>query len=196
MALPEQFRHLTGDALYEALTTDDEIWDSARFAREAGRSVGRIWIWHSARRKLDAWERRDTDAEPAQITDRTAPRCLNPDGRSPVWRAGTLRRWMMQVGLMTREGAVIKYKPTGRPRGAVDIDPRAKKASPLRETAPQILAEYRTLRDQEVSQADAVARLAETWKVTGRQLMRRLEVGRTMEAEAAVTQEPAPAGGA
>lgn len=185
---PPQYAHLTGEDLEAALTSDAEVWDCARFAAEAGRSIGRIWVWTSARNKVDAYQRRlagdpeYADADEAYEDDRTAP---TPDayyGQAPVWRAGRLRRWMMQVGIMDRlTGKFIPHKPGGRQRGALDIDKRAQRPSVIRETAPAILTMYRQLRDAGVRAPAARAAIADRFDLTGKQVMRRLEVGRKLE---------------
>ncbi len=34
----------------------------------------------------------------------------------PTWKAGTVRRWAIQTGRMSRTGAPLRLKPPGRPR--------------------------------------------------------------------------------
>lgn len=193
---PEKFAHLTGDELFWALIGDGEEWDSERFAAESGRSIGRFRVWSSERNAVDAWQRKqagdpdyqDDDITETYETDRTAPPPKRHIGQSPAWRAGAARAWMIQVGLMRRDGTFIPHKPGGRVAGQVDIDVRAPRPSEVRDTGPAILAEFRALRAKKVPAPEARAQLAAKYEITDKAVMRRLEAGRTAELEALQTE--------
>lgn len=180
---PEKWAHLSHNALYLALTSDGEEWDSERFAAEAGRSLGRFRVWVSKRYAVDAWAKREPGAYEIYEDDRTAPAPHTRYGQAPVWYAGVARKWLMQVGLMDHRGVFIPFVPAGRVTGALDIDRRARRPMPVREISPTVLAEYRALRAAGTKGSDAKAELAAKYAIGVRQVERRLEIGREVERE-------------
>lgn len=176
---PEKYAHLTGDALYRALISDPEPWDTARFAQECQRSIGRVRVWVSKRNAVDQGRR--------AADDRTPPAPDMFSGRSPLWRAGTLRKWMIKVGLMRRDGVYIAHKPAGRARGATDVIPRQRRDAPMKTAAPTLLEEYKALTDtagpgRARYSSEAHESLAARHGLTVRQVERRLHAARLIAA--------------
>lgn len=162
---------LAGDALFEAITSDDEQWDYRRIAAESGRSVARVRTWVS-----EAYSRARSRRIPS---DRAF---VLPDGYvggSPWWRAGRARQALMQMGAMTRDGVAIRYRPTGRAPGATDIRPR-QRAAAIDAQAREVWAEYEQLRESGLSDRQARAQLAERHSLSRTQLARRLTKGREL----------------
>lgn len=190
---PAQFAHLSGDALHKALTSDPEQWDRHRLAAESGRSIHPVMMWVRHRYSVDAWAKKkagDPGYQHDEIVevledDRTVPTPDGFHGNLPWWTAGHLRTWMMQVGLMRRDGTFIPHKPAGRRKGTADIGPRPKRPSLTRAQGPLVLAEYRQLRDpagpHKMTQAQAWAQLAEQHHLSLTQVKKRIEVGRAIE---------------
>ncbi len=176
---PTKFAHLQGEALTEALLADTEEWDSARFALEAGRAIGRFRTWVSKRHAVDAGVLKTAD-------HRTAPAPTGYYGQTPVWTAGVARAWMMDpdVNMMDERGVFIPSAVGGRMPGSKDIEPRKGPPARTREVGPAMLAEYLTLRAGGVSAPVAKQAMAERHGLTVRQVTRRLEVGRAMDREA------------
>jgi hypothetical protein len=174
---PAHLAHLDGDDLYEALIADrTERWYSARFRAEVGRSEGRFKAWMVNHYKVKK------GADAAGIDDRIM---VEPDGyevRSPWWYAGTARKWAIEEGLMNRDGRLVPYRPSGRPRGATDSVQRTRTAT-MRAGALEVLAQAEELTAAEgLSAGEVKARLAERHGLTPKQIARRLETGRSMRA--------------
>jgi hypothetical protein len=176
---PAHMAHLKGEALYRALTTDPEIWDTQRVALESGRQRAGVEKWIGFYHKWVAGER--------PHDDRTI---IKPTyyGGTPTWKAGDIRAWLMRTGKMRRDGTFIPHKPTGRTPGARDIVPRPRRGSELDSVAPQVLALYRHLTehglndDGPLTPVDARAHVASEFKLTERQVIRRMQRARELEA--------------
>ena len=177
---PTKFAHLDGEALYEALTTDDEQWDAARAIAESGRSEGRFRAWMN---NFYTWKR-DVEAAiaagetPPQPDDRTM---IAPDGytgRSPWWTAGRMREWFIKVGIMDRRGVARKHKPSGRRPGVSDSSPRKKRPAVMRSVAAQILARAEGLMAGGATLKATKTALAAELGVSERAVSRRLTEGR------------------
>ncbi|GLY08315.1 hypothetical protein [Actinoplanes sp. NBRC 101535] len=173
------------DDLYRALTTDDEQWDSARFAAESGRSTGRFRVWVS-----DYYKWREA-ADRARRRGRTPPvphdrAIVAPDGyfgRAPWWYAGRARQWMMRVGLMDRQGRSVRHKPVGRRKGVGDVAPRRRRRPPMQDQAVEILGQVEALIAQGASLEEAKAQVARDRALSVRQVARRVTAGRKLRDE-------------
>lgn len=180
--------HLTGDALYEALISDEEQWGYQRLSAETGRTVVRIRKWvHN----IGLAERSGRAPD-----DKTF---IEPDDYfqgSPWWTAGRARKALMgAMGVMTREGVQIPHKPTGRAPGAQDTQPRRRWAhAPLRDTAVGIYKEYVKLTERRrnpLSDREARAELSQKHGITRTQLARRITTGKELLAAQTGTAAPA-----
>jgi hypothetical protein len=188
--LPAKFAGLTGDALYQALINDNEVVDEVWLAEQCLRKVATVDGWLSKRDAIDEWEENGRVGPQPPEDDRTTPAPLERvrikrDGHwktSHRWHAGPLRRWMIQVGLMTRAGVGEPYRPAGRTEGSRNTKPRADTAK-ARQESPLILAEFRALRDAGVKPNDAYTQLATKHGLSERMVRRRVENGRLMERE-------------
>lgn len=183
---PAELAHLTGDALFDALTKPEafqaatghapEEWDSARFRAEVGRSEGRFKVWMVNHYKV----KRGID--PATIEDRIAPPPDRYEKRSPRWLETTARNWAIEEKVMSRGGAMVPYKPPGRPVGATDGIKRTRKAT-MRAGALEVLAQAEQMAAAgPITAAEIKTRLAERHGMTTKQIARRLETGRSMRA--------------
>jgi hypothetical protein len=180
---PGQMEDVTGlgpDELYEAITTRDfEQWDYARLSAETGRSVVRLRKW--------VMNYYAVQKDPTLVPDDKT--FIEPDGYmqgSPWWYAHRARKCLNQIGVMTRDGRMIPYKPAGRPRGSADRAPRHRWThAPVRDTAAEVLQTYRVLtaRPHSLSDSEARAELCRRLGLTRFQLNRRINAG--IEAEAA-----------
>jgi hypothetical protein len=178
---PEKFAHLQGEALFRALTTDTEEWDSERCAAESGRSRSRFSTLVSNYYAV-ADGRRPAD-------DKTFIKPFAYRGASPVWRAGDARAWFMQHGMMRRDGVFRPFKPGGRARGAVDVVPRRRRPTEMQNHAPAVLGRYRELvtpgagaTSGAMTPRDARTQLAREFAISERQVIRRLQAARDLEA--------------
>lgn len=166
--------HLAGEALYEAIISDEEQWGYSRVAAECGRSVARVRRWVQ---NVAVAERGGRAAD-----DKTF---IAPDGyieQSPWWYAGNARRCMIQIGVMSRAGRAVPYRPTGRAPGAKDLVPRKRWAhAPLRDTAAGVYREYlecTTRKRDPLTDRQARAELCRRHGLTRTQLARRIKAGR------------------
>jgi hypothetical protein len=198
---PAELAHLTGDALFEALTNADKFreatghepakWYSARFRAEVGRSEGRFKVWMS-----NHYAVRVHGTDPAGIEDRIMCPPDDYDKRSPWWYETTARAWAIEEGLMTRAGVMVPYKPTGRPKGRTDSVPRTRTAT-MQAAALPMLTEYEALTtgDQAIAPGEAKRRLAERHGLTERQIKSRVTAGRAMRAAGVreITPDTTPA---
>lgn len=166
---------LSDDALYEALTGDREQWDSERCAAESGRHIGRFRVWVSNFYRTADDKRKVPD-------DRTFIKPVDYHGRSPWWYAGDVRQWFIQNGIMDRRGVFIPFKPTGRPKGAVDRLPRQRRRATMRDTAPDVLKQYDTLLARGMADSDAREQLATELGLSRRQVARRINTARQLAA--------------
>jgi len=189
---PTKYAHLTGDALYRALIADTEIWTADRVAAESRRAPRTVDTWLGNRVKFDAGEREMDDytiIAPTYFSD------------VPTWVAGEVRAWMMRTGKMRRDGVAIPHKPTGRPRGVTEAQPRPARGSEMDVIAPEVLAAYRALvaGDQAagvepMAPKAARAALAERYAISERKVIRRLQRGRDLEsARRTVPRQSRPA---
>jgi hypothetical protein len=188
---PAELAHLTGDALFEALTNagayrratgrEPAKWYSARFRAEVGRSEGRFKVWMS-----NHYAVREHGVDPATIDDRIMCRPDDYDKRSPWWYETTARAWAIAEGLMTRGGVMVPYKPTGRPKGRTDSVPRQRTATMLA-TALAVLGDFDKLTGNGSTAADAQRTLAARLGLTERQIKSRVTAGRAMR-RAGVTE--------
>lgn len=169
---PAKFAHLSGDALYQALINDGEIWTVARVALEAGRSKRTVDKWLGNYVKYAAGERRLDDNTIVKPTYQ---------GTVALWRAGAVRAWLMRTRKMTRDGVFIPYKPAGRPKGRAERAQRPKRGSDMNAAAPGLLAEYNEL---VVTMTARQARhvLARKHGISDRQVIRWLQRGRDLAA--------------
>jgi hypothetical protein len=85
------------DRTYHRLVTDSAIWGLREIARELRYGYQTVRVWR----------RDDVLPEPDDYAS----------GR-PVWYAGTIHRWAIGTGRMTRDGTLTRLKPTGRPMGS------------------------------------------------------------------------------
>lgn len=96
---------------YEELVSDDTPWTMSDIAEQLDVQPQTVRSW-----------RKDSlaAAKASTVTPVPHPNHLpNPDipvTGKPTWRAGTVRRWAIQTGRMSREGAPLRLKPPGRPR--------------------------------------------------------------------------------
>jgi hypothetical protein len=172
---PAKYAHLSGEDLFQALTTDKEEWDSARFAAEIGRSLGRFRVMVSHRYAVDEGRRK--------LDDRTPPTPWSGAYVNPRWRAGDARQWAMGVRLMTRRGVFKPHKPGGKGVGCKDVNPRKLRPAPVRTDSVRFLEEYRVLREggagtPGVSAAHAKETLAVKHGLSVRQIVHRLHLAR------------------
>lgn len=169
--------HLTGDELFEAITTDRERWDYKRLSAETGRSVVRLRKWVS-----NAY----AAARTGQAEDDKT--FTVPDGfigDSPWWYAGNARHVLNQIGVMTRDGRAIPYKPTGRTPGAKDLAPRRWAHAPARDAAAGVYREYvelTTRKRDPLTDREARAELCRRHRITRRQLASRINTGKEQAA--------------
>lgn len=186
---PEHLAHLEGDALYQALISDEsEKWYSARTAAECGRTPETFRGWVSNRYKYNE------DVKAAQaLAERTGQRVKQAkrptgrmmadpsdyDGRSPWWYPGTARKWFIAEGLMDRRGVFIPYKPPGRLPGSANTKPRTS-PQPMQSVAAEVLDAYDALLAAGVSKTEARARLAAERGESERQIDRKLTTGRKL----------------
>lgn len=175
---PAKFAHLKGDALYEALVTDDDLWDLLRIAQEAGRSKHAVDKWLGKLRAVERGQRRPDDytlIEPVRYF-----------GINPAWHAGQVRAWMMRTGKMERDGRFRRQRE-GRARGLVERAPRPKQRTWLDDKAPKVMAEYQQLlagSDQREPLTEKAARLelARRHEITERAVIRWLQRARDLAA--------------
>lgn len=164
--------HLTGDEFFEAIKTDREQWDYDRLAAETGRSKVRLRKWVSNAYTSERTGRAEDDKT-----------FTVPDGftsRSPWWYAGNARAVLFQIGVMTREGVAIPYKPTGRPSGAKDLAPRRRTHAPMQDIAAGVYQEYvrlTTRKRNPLSDREARAELAAKYDLNRSQVARRIKTG-------------------
>lgn len=184
---PAKFAHLKGEALYQALIKDREHWDSARFAAEIGRSLGRFRVMVSHRYAVDEGRRK--------LDDRTPPRPeKGTEYVNPKWYAGDARAWAMANGLMTRRGVFEPHKPGGKGAGCKDVNPRKRRPAPVRADSVRFLEEYRTLREGDgtaagMSAIHAKEALADRHGLSVRQIVHRLHLARKEVAASTVEQD-------
>ncbi|MFI7608835.1 hypothetical protein ACIBTV_27495 [Micromonospora sp. NPDC049366] len=172
--------HLTGDALYEAITQDEEQWDYPRLSAETGRSITRLRKW-----VMNAYA---VEREPSKAPDDKT--FIAPEGRtggiSPWWKGGKAREVLIQIGVMTREGVAIPHKPTGRTPGARDTAPRRRwETAPVRDTGLAVYREYLELTTRKrdpLNDRQARAELSRRHNLSRTQLARRINAGREQHA--------------
>lgn len=175
---PAKFAHLSGDALRQALISDNEIWTVSRVALEAGRSTRTVDKWLGNYVKYAAGKRRldrNTIIKPTYI------------GTVAAWRAGAVRAWLMRTGKMRQDGTFVPYKPAGRPKGRTERTQRPKRGSDMNLAAPMLLTQYHKLIDgddqtEPISAKAARAVLAEKHELSDRQVIRWLQRGRDLAA--------------
>jgi hypothetical protein len=172
---PAKFAHLKGEALYQALTKDREEWDSARFAAEIGRSLGRFRVMVSNRYAVDEGRRK--------LDDRTPPAPWSGAYVNPRWLAGPARAWAIENGLMHRNGKFKPHKPGGKGVGWRDVNPRKRRPAPVRADSVRFLDEYRALREGDgttagMSAIHAKETLAARHGLSVRQIVHRLHLAR------------------
>jgi hypothetical protein len=196
---PAELAHLDGDELFEALTDAEAFeratghapakWYQPRFFAEIGRSEGRFKAWMS-----NYYAVTDRNVDPATIDDRIMEAPDGYDMRSPWWWETTARAWAIQEKLMTRGGVMVPHKPSGRPPGTPDSRPRTRTAT-MKAGALDVLRSYEELIAGGASIAQAKAKLAETQKLSEKQVARRLTAGREMRAAGVreITPEMTPA---
>lgn len=176
---PAKYAHLKGDALYQALITDDETWTAERVALESGRAESTVSNWLDNFFKFDRGERpRDdyTFIRPVYV------------GTVPTWTAGDVRAWLIRTRKMRRDGTFIPHKPKGRPRGIQENAPRPARGSEMAQQAPGVLTTYEELvkpvddggKGMPAKAARAV--LAERYGVSERAIIRRLQRARDLRA--------------
>lgn len=183
---PAKFAHLKGEELYQALISDPEEWDSARFAAEIGRSLGRFRVMVSNRYAVDEGRRK--------LDDRTPPRPKSGAYVNPKWDAGDARAWAMPNGLMHRNGVFKPHKPGGKGVGWRDVNPRKRRPAPVRSQSLQFLEEYRVLRSPAddrpgMSAVHAKEALAARHNLSVRQVVHRLHLGRKEAALQAAAEQ-------
>ncbi len=191
---PQHLAHLSGDALTEALKADrSEKWFSARAAAECGREAPTFRSWVSARYKYEEAraaakaEADRTGTRPKPVRRPQTKMTPVPDGyvvRSPWWYAGTLRNWFMQEQLMRVDGTFVPYKPTGRTPGSQNRVQRTG-SRPMQDMALEVLAAFEELQRKGDTIAAARAALAKKYKLSEKQVTRRLETGRKLRLAAA-----------
>ncbi|MEU7591168.1 hypothetical protein AB0A95_33350 [Micromonospora sp. NPDC049230] len=183
--------HLTGEELYQALISDEELWGYKRLSAETGRTVVRIRKWVHNIGKAERTGRAPDDKT-----------FIAPDeyveDYSPRWKAGRARKALMgAMGVMTREGVMIPHKPTGRAPGAQDNGPRRRwENAPLRDTAVSIYREYLKLTQRKsnpLNDRDARSELSKRHDISRTQLARRIATGRDMVAAQTGKGAAAPA---
>lgn len=192
---PQRMADLTGDALYEALTTDrSERWYSTRAAAECGRTPDTFRSWVSTRYGYDEAvkkaraEAEKTGGRPKPVRRPTKKMVPPPDGyevRSPWWWPGTLRRWYIEEKLMDRAtGRLIPYKPTGRTPGSVNTV-RRKTPRPMQDQALAVLEAVEAAKAGGASIAEAHQAAAARFNLSLKQVERRVLAGRKARNEAA-----------
>ncbi|WP_431935774.1 hypothetical protein [Micromonospora sp. RP3T] len=169
---------LKGDALYEAIITDEEHWDYPRLHAETGRSVVRLRVWVTNARNARRSGKAPTD------TAFIEPKGDNGGvtGGSPFWYAGKAREALIAMGgIMRRDGVAIPPKPVGRTKGAKDKAPRQPwKNAPARDAAAGIYREYVQLTTRKrgtLTDREARAELCRKYGLSRPQLARRITAG-------------------
>lgn len=176
-----KFAGLSGGRLYQALISDSEPWGVEHIAAAAGRSVSRI------HRFVTNWI--DTDRDPRVVPgDKVFVRPDGWIGGKPWWQAGRARKWLIQNGFVDRDtGRSKPYVPIGRRAGATDLRPRSYHATTrtvLSAVSGPILARYRALIKQGMTDRQARAALRAEFGLSVDQLRRRLNAALAAESAA------------
>lgn len=93
---------------YDQLVSDETPWNMNDIAAELKVQPQTVRSW----RKQSL---RAARSEPKVPHPNELPPSESPTGAT-VWRAGTIRRWAIQTGRMSPDGAPQRLKPPGRPR--------------------------------------------------------------------------------
>lgn len=183
---PAELAHLTGDALFKALTDfktftreagrPPDVWYSRRAVAETGRSIGRFRVW------MANYYKTVRGVDPTSIDDRIM---VAPDGydqRSPWWYETTYRKWAEQEGLMDRAGRMVPHVPSGRPEGSKDAVPR-RRVAPKQARAAVILAACEALVAAGAPLAKAKAKVAASEGMSVKAVSRWMTAGRKLRAD-------------